>query len=83
MRKMRIKIFRGLLVAGLLCAACGDANSNDNRGYTKAPLESPGVLIKAEGSSAMDSLGSPLLPRDTVIPAGAAPAPAGAAQPKR
>ncbi len=61
--------------SAIACAAtvaflgCGDAETNDNRGYTKAPLEKPGVLIKAEGSSAMDALGSPVLPRDTLIPA--------------
>jgi hypothetical protein len=52
----------------LVLPACGDPNTYDARGYTKAPLEKPGVLIKGEGSSAMDSLGSPLVPRDTVIP---------------
>jgi len=62
------------LVAGVL--ACGDANTGDDRGYTKAPLENPGVLIEAEGSSAMDSLGTPVVPRDTLIEAEAAPAPA-------
>jgi hypothetical protein len=50
-------------------AACGDPNTSDARGYTKAPLERAGVIIKGEGSSAMDSLGSPILPRDTVFPA--------------
>jgi len=57
-------------VASLLAlAACGDPSTSDSRGYTKAPLEHAGVLIRGEGSSAMDSLGSPVLPRDTVIPA--------------
>ena len=65
-----------ILCAGLAVTACGDANTNDTRGYTKAPLEKPNVLIHAEGSSAMDSLGTPILPRDTVIEAEAAPAPA-------
>ena len=54
--------------AALAAAACGDPNTTDTRGYTKAPLEDPGLRIRGEGSSAMDSLGSPLLPRDTVIP---------------
>ena len=52
----------------LVLPACGDPDTYDTRGYTKAPLEHPGVLIKGEGSSAMDSLGSPLVERDTVIP---------------
>jgi hypothetical protein len=72
----------GIVIGLVLLAACGDANTNDERGYTKAPLEKPSVLIKAEGSSAMDSLGSPILPRDTVIAPPAAAAPAPAAQPK-
>ena len=55
--------------AVVVLAACGDPNTTDARGYTKAPLEHAGVLIKGEGSSAMDSLGTPNLPRDTVIPA--------------
>ena len=68
----RIAQFTGL-AALIVLAACGDPNTNDSRGYTKAPLEDPGVLIKGEGSSAMDSLGSPILPRDTVIPAESTP----------
>lgn len=80
-----MKAFAGvaMVCAGLaVMAACGDANTNDARGYTKAPLEQPNVLIRAEGSSAMDSLGTPILPRDTLIKAEAAPAPA-VPQPKR
>jgi hypothetical protein len=75
---------RGIVLIIVILSACGDANTNDDRGYTKAPLENPNVLIKAEGSSAMDSLGSPILPRDTVIspPPAAAPPAAPAAQPK-
>ena len=57
------------LCCALLITACGDAKTTDTRGYTKAPLERAGVIIKPEGSSAMDSLGTPILPRDTLIPA--------------
>lgn len=57
------------LACTLLVVACGDANSPDTRGYTKAPLERADVIITPEGSSAMDSLGNPILPRDTLIPA--------------
>jgi hypothetical protein len=55
----------------VLCVmlGCGDAKSTDNRGYTKAPLEQASLRIQPEGSSGMDSLGSPVLPRDTLIPA--------------
>jgi len=56
------------LVTLLVLPACGDQDTYDTRGYTKAPLEHAGVLIKGEGSSAMDSLGSPVVQRDTVIP---------------
>ena len=61
-------------LATIALLGCGDAETNDNRGYTKAPLEEPGVLIKSEGSSDMDALGSPVLPRDTIIPVPAGPA---------
>jgi hypothetical protein len=57
------------LLAVFALAACGDPNTNDARGYTKAPLEHAGLIIKGEGSSAMDSLGGPILPRDTIISA--------------
>ena len=79
-----MKVFRITLTVAALgsLTACGDANTNDNRGYTKAPLEQPNVLIRAEGSSAMDSLGTPIVPKDTLITAEAAQAPA-PAQPAR
>ena len=69
---MDCRVGRIALVLGLgsvlVVAACGDPGTYDTRGYTKAPLEHAGLLIKGEGSSAMDSLGSPIMPRDTVIP---------------
>lgn len=80
---------RGLLKFGLICGigcvmvGCADANTSDNRGYTKAPLEDPGVVIKAEGSSTMDEMGAPVLPRDTVITAEQAAAPAAAPPAKK
>ena len=63
----RIARVFGLAIV-LVLPACGDPDTYDARGYTKAPLEKPGVLIMGEGSSAMDSLGSPVVARDTVIP---------------
>lgn len=66
----------GALLAVTVLVGCGDANTTDTRGYTKAPLERAGVFIKPEGSSAMDSLGTPILPKDTLIPAEPAQAPA-------
>jgi hypothetical protein len=55
------------VTASAASLACGDAETTDTRGYTKAPLEQPGVMIKAEANSGMDSLGTPTLPRDTLI----------------
>lgn len=74
---LQVRSIRVSFCALMVCAisACGDAATTDNRGYTKAPLEKPGILITPENGSAMDSLGTPVLPRDTLIPPGA-PAPA-------
>jgi mono/diheme cytochrome c family protein len=47
-----------MFVAGS-AAACGDPDTADRRGYTKAPLERPGLLVRGEGASAMRDLGSP------------------------
>ena len=77
-------------VALVLSAGCGDPDTNDHRGYTKAPLESPTVLVKGEPASPMDRLADPAYPEAPLIeaekdtaPAGgataAAPKPAGAA----
>ena len=76
-----------MLVAVVALVACGDPDTNDNRGYTKAPLEKPTVLVQGEPASAMDALGNPLYPDAPLIEAeegdtakagatGAAPAPA-------
>jgi mono/diheme cytochrome c family protein len=40
-------------------AACGDPDTPDGRGYTKAPLEKPSVLIAAEEPGEMSRYGSP------------------------
>lgn len=53
----------------LLAAACGDPKTNDHRGYTKAPLERPTVLVQGEPKSEMSGLGSPILPVAPVIEA--------------
>ncbi len=49
-----------LLAAVLAVSACGDADTNDARGYTKAPLENPGWTIEAEEPSEMAELGDPI-----------------------
>jgi mono/diheme cytochrome c family protein len=73
----------GLLL--LAVAACGDPDTNDRRGYTKAPLEEPTVFVRGEPVTAMSGLGEPILPEAPVFEAeepadtaqaAAAPAPA-------
>ncbi|HET9438916.1 MAG TPA: c-type cytochrome [Longimicrobiales bacterium] len=58
-----------LLIAVLALAACGDPDTTDDRGYTKAPLETPTVLVKGEPVSEMDRLGNPAYPAAPVIAA--------------
>lgn len=53
----------------LIAAGCGDSNTNDHRGYTKAPLEEPKVLVKAEHASDMVRYGEPNLPEAPLIEA--------------
>jgi mono/diheme cytochrome c family protein len=52
---------QGLVVAlvALATAACGDPETDDNRGYTKAPLEHPTVVIRGEEPGEMSRYGSP------------------------
>jgi hypothetical protein len=53
---------RLLFIVVVLLAGCGDPETNDHRGYTKAPLERPAVLIRGEEPSAMRAFGRPRLP---------------------
>jgi hypothetical protein len=64
------KVIRvGVALAGLAAlAACGDSESTDKRGYTKAPLEHAGLFIRPEKPSVMNSLGKPLMPKTEIIP---------------
>lgn len=48
-------------------AACGDAPTPDTRGYTKAPLETPAVFVRAEEATEMSRLGEPNLPKPVVL----------------
>src|SRR5919108_6562388 len=41
----------------LLVGACGDPETNDHRGYTKAPLEHPSVVIRGEAPSDISRYG--------------------------
>lgn len=58
-----------LLIAALALGAmaCGDPETEDERGYTKAPLENPGLLIGGENATAMAQLGRPNLPRGELL----------------
>lgn len=60
---MRGTIFGLAAVAALALAACGDPATDDARGYTKAPLEDPDVIIVGEEATAMAELGRPDRPR--------------------
>ncbi len=52
-----------LLLAVLLgLAACGDPATNDTRGYTKAPLEDPGLVIGSEPDAGLGTARIPLEP---------------------
>lgn len=46
------KILLGVLV--LMLVSCGDPATGDERGYTKAPLENPGLLVSGEPESPMN-----------------------------
>ncbi len=73
---MQSRALVGLLALAAL--ACGDPDTNDGRGYTKAPLENPGLLVDGEDASPMAGIGRTNRPRPTVVgereeaPAGAA-----------
>lgn len=58
---MKNRVVVAALTLGVL--ACGDPETNDRRGYTKAPLENPGLLVGGEDASPMVALGQPDLPR--------------------
>ena len=51
-----------LLIAVVGLAACGDAETNDRRGYTKAPLEDPSVVITPEPGATFEGMDGPVLP---------------------
>lgn len=58
---------RAICLAGFVLAlgstGCGAPSSSDQRGYTKAPLEQPGVFVKTPPPDPMRSLGDhPILP---------------------
>lgn len=80
---MRKDVIGLLLVAA---AACGDPETNDRRGYTKAPLEEPTVFVRGEPVTEMSQLGEPILPEAPIFeaePADTAAAPSAPAAPAR
>lgn len=56
-----------IAIAGLMLIGCGDPDTNDDRGYTKAPLERPTVLVQGEPDTEMDRLGDPVMVPAPVI----------------
>lgn len=63
MRRAKNASMVTILTAALVAAACGDAPTDDRRGYTKAPLEDPGLTITSEGTTQMAELAQPQLPQ--------------------
>lgn len=55
---------RTVLVLGavIVLAACGDPATEDARGYTKAPLENPGLVISGEPDAGLGTARIPLEP---------------------
>jgi mono/diheme cytochrome c family protein len=49
----------GAVLVVVAAGACGDPDTTDDRGYTKAPLENPSVLISGEHAGEMAQYGSP------------------------
>jgi hypothetical protein len=56
---------RAMVAGALLLAltACGDPETEDRRGYTKAPLESAGLLIRGEEPTIMGEMNETIRPR--------------------
>lgn len=61
---MRKLVRQGIVMAGVVAlVACGDPNHDAARGYIKAPLETPGLVVRGEDVSEMSELGEPQRPR--------------------
>jgi mono/diheme cytochrome c family protein len=48
-----------VLFVALAAAACGDPNMKESRGYTKRPLERPGLIVQAEPGGELARFGGP------------------------
>ena len=75
---MRAGLAITLLALG--ATACGDPETGDGRGYTKAPLEDPGLLVSGEPTTPMGELGVPDRPRPEPLEDEAADAAPGAGE---
>lgn len=73
---------RPIAFLALALAACGDPETGDHRGYTKAPLEHPSVVIRGEEPGDMSRYGEPNRVTAEEIQLPEQPAPA-AAEPQR
>jgi mono/diheme cytochrome c family protein len=51
------------VIAAASFAACGDPGPRDGRGYTKAPLERPGYIVRGEQRAAVAAFGQPNVTR--------------------
>jgi hypothetical protein len=61
---MRRVIRQGVVIAVVaVLVACGDPNHETARGYVKAPLETPGLVVRGEDVSEMVELGETQRPR--------------------
>jgi mono/diheme cytochrome c family protein len=70
------------IAATIIAAGCGDPHTSDTRGYSKAPLEHAGWLVKGEENGAMRQLGHPNQTTAEVVEvAETKAAPAGPAKP--
>ena len=61
-------VIRTVAFCALAAAACGDLDTNDDRGYTKAPLEHPTLRIRGEQPTEMALLREPLTPTIYEVP---------------
>jgi hypothetical protein len=52
-------VVAAVVAGGLLLAGCGAKETHDKRGYVKAPLDKPALVIKSEPETSMSKIGRP------------------------
>jgi hypothetical protein len=63
-----MRYFIGVICAVMITlAGCGDPDTPDRRGYTKAPLEKPAPMINGEVPGPMRGYAAPIRPRPVVV----------------